>query len=99
MTQADWDDPDRKTLVAEMRMASGSPEYVERKGALLIVLNTGPAVEVKLSDPPEGTHWVRRFDTAEPAAWGLFEGTLVDDDSVVVFVQEPLNSEEEGGET
>ena len=96
MTQADWDNPERRTLVAEMRMASGSPEYVERVGALMIVLNSGPAVEVKLSDPPPGTHWVRRFDTAEPLAWGLFEGTLIDDDSVVVFVQEPLQKDSEG---
>lgn len=96
MTQADWDNPDRKTLVAEMRMASGSPEYVEREGALMIVLNSGPSVEVKLSEPPKGTHWVRRFDTAEPLAWGLFEDTIVEDNSVVVFVQEPLGKESEG---
>ncbi|MEM8822463.1 MAG: glycogen debranching protein GlgX [Pseudomonadota bacterium] len=96
MAQADWDNPERRTLVAEMRMASGSPEYVDRTGALIIVLNAGPAVEVQLSPPPPGTRWVRRFDTAEPEAVGYFEGTLIDDDSVVVFVQEAAESEQRG---
>ncbi|MEO1638914.1 MAG: glycogen debranching protein GlgX [Pseudomonadota bacterium] len=88
MTQADWDDPEHRILVAELRMASGSPEYVERTGALTIVLNAGPAVEVTLNPPREDTRWVRAFDTAEPEAVGHFAGTLIDADSVVVFVQE-----------
>ena len=90
MSQADWDDPTQKTLVAEMRMASGSPEYVDRKGALTIVLNAGPAVDVVLKTPPKGTAWVRRFDTAEPDVVGAFEGTHIAENSVVVFVQEPI---------
>ena len=89
MTQADWDSTERRTLVAEMRTASGTPEYIDRTGALLLVLNSGPSVEVHLSEPAPGTQWVRRFDTAEPAAWGLFAGTLIQDDSLVVFAQEP----------
>ncbi len=98
MTQADWDNTERKTLVAEMRTASGTPEYIDRTGALLIVLNSGPSVQVHLSEPAPGTQWVRRFDTAEPTAWGLFAGTLVKEYSLVVFAQEPLDVDALEGE-
>lgn len=88
MRQADWDDPELKIIVAEMRMASGSPEYVKREGALLIVLNAGEATEIKLPKYPKNNAWVRRFDTAEDDMTGKFDGTLIADNSVVVFVLE-----------
>ncbi|WP_108814063.1 glycogen debranching protein GlgX [Loktanella sp. Alg231-35] len=87
MAQKDWDDPDLRTIVAEMRMASGTPEYVEREGALLIVLNAGPEVDITLSAPTPGSHWLRAFDTAQPDAWGHHEGAQIAATSVVVFVE------------
>ncbi|MEP0565597.1 MAG: glycogen debranching enzyme GlgX, partial [Paracoccaceae bacterium] len=86
MRQIDWDDPNLKTLVAEMRMASGSPEYVKREGALLIVLNAGASTDITL--PKTKGRWVRSFDTSEDAVTGAFKGTQIAEDSVVVFVQE-----------
>jgi glycogen operon protein len=88
MRQSDWDDPELKCLVAEMRMASGTPEYVEREGALLIVLNAGNAVKVSLPRAPKAHHWVRRFDTSADDVTGHFEGSEVSENSVAVFVLE-----------
>ena len=87
MTQGDWDDPNLRIVVAELRMASGTPEYVQREGALMIVLNAGPEMRVKLATPAKGTEWVRAFDTAEPEARGHFKGNLIDAASVVVFAE------------
>lgn len=89
MRQSDWDDPDLKTLVAEMRMASGTPEYVQREGALLIVLNTGAAVDITPPSLPSGDTWVRRFDTSQDDAIAVTPGMQVAADAVVVFSQEP----------
>ena len=86
MSQKDWDDPARKIIVAELRMASGTPEYVEREGALLVVLNAGETCDVAVPDTPVGMTWVRGFDTAQVGLsedrghWGI------EKDSVVVFV-------------
>ncbi len=88
MTQDDWDDPDLKLIVAELRMASGTPEYVQREGALLVVLNSGDSVKITLPETPGTKTWVRRFDTAEEAAVGRFTGTTIADSSIVVFVLE-----------
>jgi len=90
MRQEDWDNPDLDTLVAEMRMASGSPEYVKREGALLVVLNRGDAVEIAPPDLPSGDTWVRRFDTSQDDAIKVTLGMLVAADSVVVFSQETM---------
>ncbi len=87
MTQADWDNPDLATIVAELRMARGTPEYVEREGALMIVLNAGPEVEVTLADAAKDHDWVRAFDTAQPEAWGVHSGTAIAATSVVVFAE------------
>jgi len=86
MSQSDWDDPARKVLVAELRMASGTPEYVEREGALLVVLNTGDAVDVAVSDTPAGMTWVRGFDTAQDGMPRDLGHWTIADNSVVVFV-------------
>ncbi len=90
MRQQDWDDSSLKVLVAEMRMASGSPEYVPREGALLVVLNTGGETEVVLPEHPKSTVWIRRFDTSEDLASGQFEGVQIAAYSVVVFVLEDV---------
>lgn len=89
MRQSDWDNPDLKTIVVEMRMASGSPEYVQREGALLIVLNCGGAVDVTPPKLPKGDGWVRRFDTSQDDAIAVTAGMHVAADAVVVFSQEP----------
>ncbi|MBF9043224.1 glycogen debranching protein GlgX [Rhodobacterales bacterium HKCCE4037] len=88
MRQEDWDNPDLDILVAEMRMASGTPEYVRREGALLIVLNRGPDTEITPPGLPEGDHWVRRFDTSQDDAIAVTEGFAVAGNAVVVFSHE-----------
>jgi glycogen operon protein len=71
-----------------MRMASGSPEYVKREGALLVVLNRGDAVEIVPPALPDGDAWVRRFDTSQDDAIAVTPGMTVAADSVVVFSHE-----------
>ena len=88
MRQADWDNPDLDIIVAEMRMASGAPEYVQREGALLVVLNRGEAVEVTPPELPAGGAWVRRFDTSLDNAIQVTEGMQVAANAVVVFSHE-----------
>ena len=96
MRQEDWDNPDLDIIVAEMRMASGSPEYVKREGALLIVLNRGDAVEINPPTLPDGGNWVRRFDTSQDDAIKVTQGMHVNADAVVVFSHEMLQSDAEG---
>lgn len=86
MQQSDWDDPERKIIIAELRMASGTPEYVEREGALLIVLNTGGAIDVAVPETPEGMVWQRGFDTAQDGETRNLGHWTIENDSVVVFV-------------
>ena len=89
MTIEDWGDPDRRLLAAELRMASGTPDYAEHEEALFVVFNAGPEAAVTL--PPGGNRlaWRRRLDTAaigavdEPAAGAV----TIAADSVAVFVQ------------
>jgi len=88
MRQEDWDNPELDIIVAEMRMASGTPEYVQREGALLVVLNRGEAVEIVPPALPEGGTWVRRFDTSQEDAIMVTEGMQVAADAVVVFSHE-----------
>lgn len=87
MRQSDWDDPGLNILIAEMRMASGTPEYVHREGALLVVLNRGAAVEITPPKIASGT-WVRRFDTSREDAIEVIEGSQIEADSVTVFSHE-----------
>ena len=87
MRQSDWDDPSLDILIAEMRMASGSPEYVHREGALLVVLNRGGAVNITPPKISSGA-WVRRFDTSREDAIEVIEGTQIEADSVTVFSHE-----------
>ncbi len=88
MEQADWDDPSLDIVVAEMRMASNSPEYVQREGALLIVLNRGGGVEITPPELPDGGAWVRKFDTSQEDATEEQGGMAIAADAVVVFSYE-----------
>ena len=63
MTPDDWNDPDRRLLAAEMRMASGTPAYAALPGAVFLVFNNGPEEQVRLPDAPDG-RWRRRLDSA-----------------------------------
>ena len=69
MTEADWSDPAQSYVIAEMRTASGTPEYIRSADrAVLIVFNAGEAIDVTLPEAGPGRHWTRHIDTAEPKA-------------------------------
>jgi glycogen operon protein len=89
MTQEDWDNPDLKIITAEMRMASGSPAYISREPALLVVLNVGDATDLTLPPAPDGLTWMRCFDTARDAVITCTSDTRIDAQSVVVFELHP----------
>ena len=65
MQQKDWETPDLNTLVAEMRMASGSLEYIKCEGTLLVVLNRGHAIEITPPELADGGGF--GFDALTPA--------------------------------
>jgi glycogen operon protein len=88
MRQVDWDNADLEIIVAEMRMASGTPEYVKREGALLVVLNRGEAVTITPPTLPDDGRWVRRFDTSQDDAIAVTEGMDIAASAVVVFSHE-----------
>ncbi|MBO6852672.1 MAG: glycogen debranching protein GlgX [Marivivens sp.] len=90
MGDADWNDTDLRHLAVEMRMASGTPEYAPREGALFVVFNTGRRFNVTLPEPAEGHHWMRHIDTARPDATPkpAHGRKRIHTNSVVVFVQE-----------
>jgi glycogen operon protein len=89
MTQEDWDNPDLKIITAEMRMASGSPAYISREPALLVVLNVGDATDLTLPPAPDGLTWMRCFDTARDEVITCTSDTRIDAQSVVVFELHP----------
>ncbi|MDO5706588.1 MAG: glycogen debranching protein GlgX [Paracoccus sp. (in: a-proteobacteria)] len=69
MEIGDWADPELRLLAVELRMASGSPDYAAREGALFLVFNAGDAAQVCLPDPPPGLRWKRALDTAQAQAF------------------------------
>ncbi|MBF5079256.1 glycogen debranching protein GlgX [Paracoccus sp. NBH48] len=87
MTPDDWNDPDRRLLAAEMRMASGTPAYAALPGAVFLVFNNGPEAQVRLPDAPEG-RWRRRLDSARDDDTDLPAHDLepIAADSVAAFV-------------
>ncbi|KIX17618.1 glycogen debranching protein GlgX [Paracoccus sp. 228] len=87
MTPDDWNDPDRRLLAAEMRMASGTPAYAALPGAVFLVFNNGPEAQVRLPDAPEG-RWRRRLDSARDDDPDLSAQDLepIAADSVAAFV-------------
>lgn len=68
MRDEDWRDPGRKILCAEMRTASGSPDYAVRENAIFAVFNAGPETEITLPEPPDGKLWSLCVDTSAPNA-------------------------------
>jgi len=93
MKQTDWDDPNAGMLVAELRTAAGSPSYVHRQRALLVILNRGDAVDITVPSLPIGEHWVRSFDTGAADATKPISGTLIKANSVVVFSKERIKTD------
>lgn len=87
MTPDDWNDPDRRLLAAEMRMASGTPAYAALPGAVFLVFNNGPEAQVRLPDAPDG-RWRRRLDSARDDDLDLPAQDLepIAADSVAAFV-------------
>ncbi|QQA41880.1 glycogen debranching protein GlgX [Pelagovum pacificum] len=91
MTPEDWADPERRHLIAEMRTASGTPEYATLEYAIMAVFNAGEALTVTLPKPQEGWIWIRELDTADPAL-GPFPVTKpleVHENSVVALILRP----------
>ena len=92
MTDADWSDPDLALLAVEMRMASGTPEYMLRQGAVFLVFNNGAATTVTLPAAPKGQTWVQKLDTSVTKTdYAPVDGTVaVAATSVAAFTLEIL---------
>jgi glycogen operon protein len=80
-------------LAVEMRMASGTPEYMPRQGAVFLVFNNGDPVEVALPAAPDGQHWVQKLDTAvtKPDYSPQQSPVIVAGASVAAFTLEPID--------
>jgi glycogen operon protein len=87
MQVEDWNDPGLRLLAAEMRMASGTPDYAALRGAVFLVLNAGPEAEVHLPEAKRG-YWRRRLDTSQDAAPDRTAARVetIPAESVVAFV-------------
>ncbi|MDH3262690.1 MAG: glycogen debranching protein GlgX [Paracoccaceae bacterium] len=66
MEPADWTDPKLGIVIAEVRMASGTPAYAAREEAVLLIFNAGTGTEVMLPPPPAGWAWTLGLDSADP---------------------------------
>ena len=66
MSAADWASPDLRVLCAEMRIASGAPDYAQREEALFLVFNNGEALEAVLPERPAGWQWRLHVDSSRP---------------------------------
>lgn len=93
MADADWADPSMTALAVEMRMASGTPEYMPRQGAVFLVFNNGDPVEVTLPAAPDGQHWVQKLDTAvtKPDYSPQQSPVIVAGTSIAAFTLEPID--------
>jgi len=91
MTDVDWSNADLSHLAVELRMASGTPEYAAREGALFAVFNTGDSVTVTLPPTPPNRIWIRQIDTARPKSPSRPVGATktIHAASVAVFSLEP----------
>ncbi len=68
MQEHDWHAATNKVLCAELRMASGTPDFAEREDALFLVFNAGDrGVMAHLPPAPKGLRWSHRLDSA--TAW------------------------------
>lgn len=92
MQDGDWNDPALRLLAAELRMASGTPEYAPREGSIYAVFNIGGDTAITLPALPLGQCWQRQLDTATtPVAPSDGATRPVQGNSVVAFVLEPTN--------
>ena len=66
MTNADWADPARSLLCAELRTASGTPHYATLETAIFCVFNSGEAAKVVTPPSKSGMRWCRCLDTSRP---------------------------------
>ncbi len=62
-TDADWHDPNWKTLCAHIRVAAQSPDYEINGDAAFVIFNRGETCTVTLPTLEQG-EWVKRLDTA-----------------------------------
>lgn len=99
MIPAAWDAADQHLFIAEMRMAAGTPEYINREGALLVVMNAGRAVTITMPNTPDGQIWYRCFDTAAEGAIDPGQGPHIEAESIVVFALKPKTQEEDTDDT
>ncbi|MTH77975.1 glycogen debranching protein GlgX [Paracoccus aestuariivivens] len=89
MQVEDWTNPELRLIAAEMRMASGTPDYAALLGAIFLVLNAGPDTEVQLPEATSRGIWRRRLDSSR---FGPVDEPVGDKpepiqkDSVVAFV-------------
>ena len=89
MTAADWDAPGPGIVCAELRSASGTPDYAAREEAMFLAFNAGPEVEVALPAPPGGWRWRIGLDSADPERGGIAgEKLRVAGQSVLALVLE-----------
>ncbi|MFT4231882.1 MAG: glycogen debranching protein GlgX [Leucobacter sp.] len=63
----DWHDPECRAIAAELRGAAGDPRGEALDGAVLVILNVGDDIEVRLPEH-DGRGWRLEIDTARPEA-------------------------------
>ncbi|SPH25031.1 Glycogen operon protein GlgX [Defluviimonas aquaemixtae] len=92
MGEADWTDPNRKILCAEMRTASGTPAYAALETAVFAVFNAGPRAQVVMPTPLKGMRWICKVDTSAPErpSSDVSQGSIdCPAESVMVLTLEP----------
>ena len=67
-TEADWKDPDWRTLCVEIRTSSETPDYAASDDVVFAVFNASAETMVKLPECPEGMVWEAILDTTTPEA-------------------------------
>ena len=88
MTEQDWGNPELRLLAAEMRMASGTPDYASLPGAIFVVFNAGAEASVRLPDPNGHGTWRRQLDSArdDDPDDAASESETIAENSVAAFV-------------
>jgi glycogen operon protein len=66
MAPEDWQDPELRHLVVELRTAAGTPLEATLEHAICLVFNAGDALSVALPPTPKGKAWSRKIDSAAP---------------------------------
>lgn len=89
-----WRDPGLSCLSIVLRCSAEAPEYETQDDMVFLIFNRDEApATVKLPDAPDGIHWVRSIDTADPelgpACEMSDETILVQGSSVIALSLEP----------